>query len=114
MGLIKKERNFLANEINNNSSNQEFLYASSKPVALIRLINVKQTFVQKSMSQKPMFWCLCHYPLFGDFFLVLESCYLPFYCFRFFTVLTPDLILEILYYLNKWCKTASCQKPNLK
>lgn len=36
MGLITKEENFLANEINNNS-NQEFLYASSKPVAFIHL-----------------------------------------------------------------------------
>lgn len=66
MGWITKERKFLANEINNNDSNQEFLYSSSKLVALIHLFNVKQTFVQKSMNQKPMFWCLCCYPLFGD------------------------------------------------
>lgn len=80
---------------------QDFLYASSKPVAHIHLINVKQTFVQKSMSQKQMFWCLCYYPSSGDFFLVLESCYLLFYRFRFSTALSPDLILGMLDYLNQ-------------
>lgn len=33
MGGLTKERKFLANEINNINSNQEFLHSSSKPVA---------------------------------------------------------------------------------
>lgn len=125
MGGLAKERKFLANAINNISSEQEFLHYSSKLVAhsldvFIWLMKADFCLEKYEPKDKVLLFILLSFIWGLGLFKSWNQATFSFTdCFRFFAGLNPDPILELLHFFfflinknNTWLKTASFQSPS--